>query len=282
MANGSGPDVKSEAPQAAEFAEHYGVPLDQAQSYLEQMDALDAVEQRCLAGIFAEVQGPVVELGAGNGEFTQELLERYLKPGQKLYALERLDTAANKLREKLKDGRVEVLQSDSASIPLPDGAAAMVLSRVALHDFVSDDGDIARALRDCVRVLAPGGIFMVYDKITDGFGDVERESAEGRMERVNVQLAGLEGKRCWGLHRLKDYTALLQHLGLLEIRHEVLQRPDMPGYITHLNKGLEQARPSYIKRWGQGVNAVLDSLYADLAHTPNKALPLAIVWGRKS
>ena len=279
--NGSEPIVKSEAPKAEEFAEHYGVPVDEARQYLKQVEALDQVEQQCLAGIFKQVQGPVVELGAGDGEFTQELLERYLKPGQKLYALERLGSVARKLKEKISDDRLEVLSSDSQMIPLPDGAAAMVLSRVALHDFVSADGDIAAALRDCVRVLAPGGIFLVYDKIIDGFTDVERESAEGRMERINVQLAQLEGKQCWGLHRLADYFDLLRLLGLGGIKHEVLQRPDMPGYVAQLNKGLEQARPSYIKRWGDGVNAVLDSFAAEVTAIPNRALPLAIVWGVK-
>lgn len=273
--------MKSETPKPEEFAEHYGVPVDAARQYLEQIEALDKLEQQCLLGIFALVDGPVVELGAGSGEFTQELLERYVKPGGKLYAVERLDTAAQKLGEKISDVRLEVLNSDSTNIPLPDSSVSLVISRVALHDFVSDDGDIASALRDSVRILQTDGLFLVYDKVTDGFTDVEKESAEGRMERMNVELAALEGKQCWGLHALKDYTALLQMLGLRYIKHHVLNRPDMPGYIAHLHTGNEQARPSYIKRWGNGVNAVLDSLYADLEHTPNKALPLAIVWGRK-
>jgi len=174
-----------------------------------------------------------------------------------------------------------VLVSDSRRVPLPDGAAALVISRVALHDFVSDDGDIAAALRDCVRVLMPGGVFLVYDKVTDGFADVERESAEGRMERINVQLAALEGKRCWGLHRLRHYHELLLRLGLDGIRHEVLPRPDRPGYVADLKRRLDQARPGYVKSWGEGVHAVLDSFLAEVDGLPNRALPLAMVWGRK-
>jgi len=273
--------VSSEKDQAEEFAEQHGVPVAAARQYLEAMDELDGAERRCLAAIFAPVSGPVVELGAGMGEFTQELLERYLKPGQKLYALERLETVAQKLKGKISDARLEVLPSDSRRIPLPDGAAAMVISRVALHDFVSADGDIVAALRDCVRVLSPGGTFLVYDKIVDGFADHERESAEGRMELINCQLAALEGKRCWGLHRLADYVALLGELGLRGIKREVLVRPDMPGYVAHLKQGLEQARPSYLKRWGEGVHAVLDAFGREVDAIPNRALPLAIVWGIK-
>ncbi|MRR10055.1 class I SAM-dependent methyltransferase, partial [bacterium] len=149
--------------KAREFAGQHHVPVEEARSYLGQMEALDQAERQCLSSIFAAVDGPVVELGAGAGEFTRELLERYLKPGQRLYALERLATVAQKLGEAIDDDRLEVLVSDSRRVPLPDGAAALVVSRVALHDFVSDDGDIAAALADSVRMLAPGGVFLVYD-----------------------------------------------------------------------------------------------------------------------
>ncbi|GEM_PF-1680184 len=273
--------MTSETPSPEQYAKHYGVPIADAEAYLDAMAMLDQDERRCLAGIFGDTAGPVVELGAGMGEFTEELLERYLKPGQKLYALERLATVAQKLRERLMDPRLEILNTDSQDIPLPDGAAELVISRVALHDFVSDDGDVRIALSDCVRVLMSGGKFVVYDKIIDGFGDPELESAEGRMERANVEFAALEGKRCWGLHRLEDYVSLLGGLGLSGIRTVVLPRPDMPGYVVHLRKGLDQARPSYVKRWGEGVHAVLDALNADLDMVPNRALPLAIVWGTK-
>ena len=68
---------------------------------------------------------------------------------------------------------MEVLVSDSTDLPLQDNSVGLVISRVALHDFVSDDGDLVGALKDCVRVLAPGGIFFIYDKIKDGLSSVE-------------------------------------------------------------------------------------------------------------
>jgi hypothetical protein len=140
---------------------------------------------------------------------------------------------------------------------------------------------VAGALRDCARVLAPGGLFLVYDKIIDGFSIVEQESAEGRMERINVELAGLEGKQCWGLHRLADYIALLGQLGMRDIEQKILKLPDMPGYVAHMRAAVEKARPGYLKRWGDGVNPILDRLSRDWETTPNRALPLAIIWGRK-
>lgn len=273
--------MKPDRPSAEEYSKHYGVSVEEAQWYLEKLAEFDKEEQRCLSDIFAGVDGPAIELGAGAGDFTQELLERYLKPGQRLYAVERLETAAAKLREAIADPRLEVLNSDSISLPLPEGAAGLVVSRAALHDFVSSDGDVIGALRDCVRVLAPGGVFLIYDKVTDGFFDVKRESAEGRMEQMNVELAALEGKKCWGLHRSGDYRLLLESLGLEIAGMKVLDTPDFPAYVAMMRKAIDGRRKAYVKRWGEGVNNILDRLYQDFESLPPRALSMVIIWATK-
>jgi SAM-dependent methyltransferase len=268
--------------QVERLVKEHGLEAEAARSYLSAADEYNAEEERILGGVFGQVSGPGGELGAGRGEFTRELLDNYLKPGQRLYAVERLDTAAAKLRESITDERLEVINSDSVRLPLPDGAAGLVVSRAALHDFVSDDGDVAAALRDCVRVLAPDGVFLVYDKVSDGFADVERESAEGRMERMNVELAALEGRKCWGLHRSGDYRALLEDLGLGEIMLTLLDTPDFPAYVGMTKKTIEEKRKAYVKRWGNGVNGILDGLYRDFDTLPPRALPMVVAWGRKA
>jgi len=264
-----------------EFAKEAGISEEESRQYFLKEEALELQEQKALKPLFDKLVLPAVELGAGMGDFTGELLQKYIKLAGKLYAVERLDTTASKLKERIKDIRLEVLQSDSTSLPLPDGSAGLVVSRMALHDFVSQDGDVAKALRDCIRVLAPGGVFVVYDKIRDGFDDVETRSAEGRMERMNVQLAVLEGKVCWGLHRLEDYINLLGKLGLNDIRSSGLDVPDTPGYVSIMSRTLEERRPVYIKRWGLEAGKLIDSVLEDFANIPPKALPRVIVWGIK-
>lgn len=140
---------------------------------------------------------------------------------------------------------------------------------------------VAQALADSLRVLAPGGGYLIYDKVRDGFDQVERESAEGRIERLNIDLAALEGRVCWGLHCLKDYVRLMEELGLSDIRTELLEMPDQPGYVRYITDRLEQRRPSYLKRWGSRVEELLDQLFSDLKSTPARALPMAMAWGRK-
>ncbi len=264
-----------------EFAKEAGISEEESRQYFLKEEALGIEEQKTLKPLFDKLVLPAVELGAGMGDFTDELLQKYIKITGKLYAVERLDTTAAKLKERFKDIRLEVLQSDSTSLPLPDGSAGLVISRMALHDFVSADGDVAKALADCIRVLAPGGVFVVYDKIRNGFTDVETQSAEGRMERMNVQLSAIEGKVCWGLHRLEDYVTLLGKLGLKDIRSSGLDVPDTPGYVRIMSKTLEERRPAYIKRWGPEAGKLIDSVLADFANIPPKALPRMIIWGIK-
>jgi ubiquinone/menaquinone biosynthesis C-methylase UbiE len=263
------------------WAEASGISVEQAKEYLKILEPLDKKEDAILREVFSGATGPVLELSAGRGEFTRQLLEKFIKPEGKLYTTERLPEVAEKLVQAIPDKRLEMLVSDSSTLPLPDGSAGLVIFRAALHDFVSDDGDVAKALKDSVRVLAPGGTFVIYDKIKDGYKDVETESAEGRMERMNVELAALEGKACWGLHYLKDYISLMEKMGFAGIQTSVLVMPDQPGYVKYMTGNLHERRPAYVKRWGEKVNALLDSLYADFQKTPAKALSMAFIWGKK-
>ena len=263
------------------WAEASGISVEQAKEYLKILEPLDKKEDNTLREVFSGATGPVLELSAGRGEFTRQLLEKYIHPDGKLYTTERLSEVAEKLIQAIPDKRMEVLVSDSSKLPLPDCSVGLVISRAALHDFVSDGGDVVKALKDSVRVLAPGGTFVIYDKIKDGYKDVETESAEGRMERMNVELAALEGKVCWGLHYLKDYIGLLEEMGFADIKTTVLEMPDQPGYVRYMTGNLHERRPAYVKRWGEKVNAILDCLATDFQNVPPKALSMAFIWGRK-
>lgn len=267
--------------EIVQWAEASGITMEEAKEYLKKLEPLDAKENEILSEVFAKVSGPVVELSAGRGEFTRQLLEKFIMPEGKLYTTERLPEVAEKLVQAIPDKRLEVLVSDSSTLPLPDGSVGLVISRAALHDFVSDDGDVVRALKDCVRVLAPGGTFVIYDKIKDGYKDVETGSAEGRMEKMNVELAALEGKMCWGLHYLKDYVSLMEEMGFADIKTSILVMPDQPGYVKYMTGNLNERRAAYVKRWGEKVNAILDGLATDFQKTPPRALSMAFIWGKK-
>ncbi len=264
------------------WAEQAEISLELARDYFHECEELEHKEDELFSSVFEETNGPILELGAGKGDFTRKLLDDYIRPDGKLYAVERLEMVAEKLRSSISDPRLEVIISDSTDLPLPDSSVGMVISRVALHDFVSLDGDIIKALTDSARVLAKDGIFLIYDKITDGFDDVFNESAEARLEMVNVELAKLEGKKCWGLHESKDYQILLEELGFPKVESQAIRTPDVPGYVVAMSKFINDMRPAYVKRWGNEVHKILDDLLDDFNKISPRPLQMAFIYGRKA
>ncbi len=122
--------------------------------------------------------GLVVELGAGTGILTAELVGR----GHRIVAVEPVATMRAALAQAVpgvigRDGRAE-------AIPVADGAAGAVVAAQSFHWF-----DAAAALDEIARILVPGGVLAVvwnvrdqsvpwvaaYTEITDEFaGDTPR------------------------------------------------------------------------------------------------------------
>jgi hypothetical protein len=101
------------------------------------------------------------------------------------------------------------------------------------------------------------------------------------MERMNVELAALEGRKCWGLHRSGDYRVLLTALGLAVSGLHILKTPDFPAYAGMMIKSLGERREGYVKRWGAGVDEILGRLFRDLESLPPRALPMVVAWGTR-
>ncbi len=263
------------------WAEKAEVSIEESRAYFEKLKGAEEEEEDLLRKIFSRVELPVLELGAGKGEFTREILDKYAGPETKVYAVERLKPVADQLSKNIDDPRLEVFASDSTNLPLDDDSVGLVITRVALHDYVSEEGDVTDALKDSIRVLAPGGMFLVYDKITDGYEDCEKETAEGRMECINKEIAAIEGKKCWGLHPSEDYVNLFEELGLKNVDWRIFETPAAPGYATAIQKLLEEVRPIYVERWGKKMNRLVDELLEDVKSMPPGNLNMMLIWGEK-
>jgi ubiquinone/menaquinone biosynthesis C-methylase UbiE len=108
----------------------------------------------------------VVDYGAGTGIYTVGVAEAV--PGGRVVAVEALPRLAELLREKVTPelaDRIELVETDRNSVPLPDGAADRVVMVDVLHHLY----DQPEALGEVVRVLRTGGLFVVVD-----WGDHER------------------------------------------------------------------------------------------------------------
>lgn len=103
----------------------------------------------------------VVDFGAGTGMYSVPVADAL--PAGLLVAVdehqELLDQLAVKLADLAPAGRVELVQTTTSSIPLPDGGADRVLLVNVLH-HINDD---PAALAELVRVLRPGGRLVVVD-----------------------------------------------------------------------------------------------------------------------
>jgi SAM-dependent methyltransferase len=126
---------------------------------------LQACAQRFAAsGEFAEVlrhlgshaRGTILDLGAGSGIASYAFART---SAVQVYALEPGDSAlvGRRAIAQVTEGLpVAILGGIGEQIPLPDNAVDLVYTRQVLHHTT----DLPRVLRECRRVMKPGGIFL--------------------------------------------------------------------------------------------------------------------------
>lgn len=71
--------------------------------------------------------------------------------------------------------RVDIVDADARDLPFPSESFDLVLSSLAF-DNISDTEERAKALREAVRVLRPGGRLRIVDDRADRYADVIREA----------------------------------------------------------------------------------------------------------
>jgi len=134
---------------------------------LEDPARLEALPQRAVVS-FLRLRGDetVVDYGAGTGIYTIGVAKAL--PDGRVVAVEALPRLAEMLREKLTPelaSRVEIVETDANAVTAPDGAADRVVMVDVLHHLY----DQPKALAEVVRLLRPGGLFVVLD-----WGETER------------------------------------------------------------------------------------------------------------
>ena len=134
---------------------------------LEDPARLEALPRSAVVS-FMRLRGDetVVEYGAGTGVYTIGVAEAL--PEGRVLAVEALPRLAEMLREKIAPelaGTIEIVETDANIVPLADGSA----DRVVMVDVLHHLHDQPEALAEVVRLLRPGGLFVVLD-----WGDSER------------------------------------------------------------------------------------------------------------
>jgi ubiquinone/menaquinone biosynthesis C-methylase UbiE len=123
--------------------------------------------------------------------------------------------AAHAFLEKKGVTNADFQVADAEALPFADASFDRVTCRIAPHHFP----DVARAVREVVRVLKPGGLFLLIDSVApedpelDAFDNIvekRRDPSHGRSHTLNEWRgffadAGLEVEREERFRRTHDY-----------------------------------------------------------------------------
>lgn len=134
---------------------------------LEDPVRLEALPQSAVVELLRLEGGEtVIDYGAGTGIYTVAVAAAV--PKGKVFAVEALPQLAELLRQKITPqlaDRLCVCETEDNVVPLDDGEADRVVMVDVLHHLY----DQPDALEEVVRLLRPGGLFVVLD-----WGDEER------------------------------------------------------------------------------------------------------------
>jgi len=99
--------------------------------------------------------GPVLDAGCGTGMLLWGLAERG-------YRVTGIDPSEGMLRQTPAETPAALVQASAGDLPFTDGAFPLVVSVAVFHHLVAP-ALVADAVREMVRVTAPGGATVVWD-----------------------------------------------------------------------------------------------------------------------
>jgi ubiquinone/menaquinone biosynthesis C-methylase UbiE len=102
-----------------------------------------------------------LDLGCGQGWYLAELTRMGYRVDGADYSAGQLEKAAQHLRDG-GHGEALFVQADAQALPFADASYDFVYSINAMHHILSAQAQIS-ALREIVRVLRPGGVFVLHE-----------------------------------------------------------------------------------------------------------------------
>jgi ubiquinone/menaquinone biosynthesis C-methylase UbiE len=99
--------------------------------------------------------GPVLDAGCGTGMLLWGMAQRG-------YQVTGIDPSLGMLQQTPRDTPAALLQASAGNLPFAEGAFPLVVSVAVFHHLV-DPALVADAVREMVRVTAPGGATVVWD-----------------------------------------------------------------------------------------------------------------------
>ena len=122
----------------------------------------EAVRERTYAVAGVMPGQAAADIGAGTGFIAEGLVQR----GLRVICVDQSEAMLAELRKKFAEAEnVEFRQGEAESLPILDGSLDAVFANMYLHHVE----DPARAIREMVRPLKPGGRLVITDLDEHGF-----------------------------------------------------------------------------------------------------------------
>jgi SAM-dependent methyltransferase len=137
---------------------------DHVGRYDSKMDADATNEVALMHSLGLDAASTLVEFGAGTGQFTLAAAAT----GAKVVAVDVSPVMLDALRRKVAGGsfdNVHIVEAGFLTYDAPPGTADFVYSRLALHHLA--DFWKVTALQRVHELLAPGGVFRLWDVVYD-------------------------------------------------------------------------------------------------------------------
>ena len=104
---------------------------------------------------FAPFQGPLFDLGCGDGSYLQIFFDQVGRPSGEVYGLDPQEKELIKAEKRRL--YTKVFHGTSSAIPLPDESVQTAFSNSVVEHVPDQDGTI----REIARILRPGGRYLL-------------------------------------------------------------------------------------------------------------------------
>jgi len=128
----------------------------------------DQVQELVLDHIIWNGKGKALDIGCGNGPLTIKIAQRY--PEAEVIGIDywgkrwdySMETCVENARLSGVDGRVTFRRASASALPFEDASFDLIVSNLVFHE-VRDVSDKRKSIHEAMRVLKPGGAFVLQD-----------------------------------------------------------------------------------------------------------------------